>query len=98
MKDFSHGPYISITCPNCGWGWAAYDSAVANNDSGNYSVTFKGGQYTKERALYLTRTITGNSLLSKRLLDEGGTIIIDSFKAKETELKNLGVQFTSFPK
>lgn len=25
MMDLSHGPYVNVKCPHCGWGWATYD-------------------------------------------------------------------------
>ena len=98
MENLSEGPYIIVKCPRCGWNWTAYDSEKSTDDSISCSVTFEGGQYTKERALVLAQMIPGNAVLSKRLLEEGGTVIIDSFREKEPELKELGIKFVATPK
>jgi len=97
MKDFSHGPYISIKCPNCGWGWAAYDSELAEtkNIETKRLLAIEGDQYTKDRALYLTKVLTGNSILSRQLLKEGGNIEVSRFDLIEPELKRLGIRFNA---
>ena len=97
MINLSRGPYINVKCPNCGWNWAAYDSENAKSINDNIIVTFEGKQYTKEGLMYLTKKITGNSILSKKLLEEGGTVSINSFAEIEPELKKLGIRFNAKP-
>lgn len=95
MMDLSHGPYVNVKCPHCGWGWATYDGEKDDEEDPEirYAVTIVGGQYTKEAAVCLTKILNGNSLQSRQLLKEGGTIVIGNFPSKKRALEQCGIRF-----
>ena len=78
MTNLSKGPYIEIKCPYCGWGWATYDSSHEPKAKYPAEILILPNQYDANKAKRLSRLVTGNAIEAKRLLEQGGTVLVNS--------------------
>ena len=92
MIDLSKGPYITATCPSCGWGWATCDGSLEPEPKKPIRIDIAPSQYTAAKARFLSQLVFGNALEAKKALTDGRTIFVDSPKTVET-MKSNGIVF-----